>query len=41
MDPETPEVQIDLDEASENVVVLEPSPSPSDDDWMPGEFDTA
>jgi hypothetical protein len=40
VDSETMEMQRELDEAFDNVVVLEPPPSPSpDDDWMPGEFD--
>ena len=39
MDPETLEIQQTLDEAFENIVVIdELSPDP-DDDWMPGEFD--
>lgn len=39
MDPETVETQDTLDEAFENIVVLEPLPPAPDDDWMPGEFD--
>jgi hypothetical protein len=39
MEPETVETKKTLDEAFENIVVVEPlSPSP-DDDWMPGELD--
>jgi hypothetical protein len=37
MDPETIETRLVLDEAFENIVVLEPSEP--DDDWLPGEFD--
>jgi hypothetical protein len=40
MDPETIEAQQGLDEAFENIVVLEPASNDTDDDWMPGEFDT-
>jgi hypothetical protein len=37
MDPETMETRLVLDEAFENIVVLEPSER--EDDWLPGEFD--
>ena len=38
MDPETLETQLVLDEAFENIVIVE-TLSPPDDDWMAGEFD--
>jgi hypothetical protein len=41
VDPETKETQLVLDEAFENIVVLEPPPPDQDDDWMQGEFDTS
>jgi len=39
VDPETMEAQQALDEAFENIIVLEPLPPDPDDDWMQGEFD--
>jgi hypothetical protein len=39
VDPETMEMQQALDEAFDDIVVLEPPPPCPDDDWMPGEFD--
>ena len=42
MDPETLEAEQLLDEAFDNVIVLEPRPSyPEDDLITPGEFDIA
>ena len=42
MDPETTDAKRALDEALDNVVVLEPRSSyPEDDLITPGEFDTA
>ena len=33
------QMQQELDEAFDNIVVLEPPSPDPDDDWMPGEFD--
>lgn len=33
------ELERELDEAFDNIVVLEPSAPYPDGDWMPGEFD--
>ena len=41
MDPETHETEQTLDEAFENIVVLDVDSTSLDDDWMAGEFDIA
>ena len=41
MDPETMERRQELDEAFENVLVLEMATPYPDDDILPGEFDIA
>lgn len=38
MDPETLETQVVLDEAFDDIVVVETLP-PVEEDWMAGEFD--
>ena len=39
MDPETIDLREALDEAFENVVILDVRSDPPDDEVMPGEFD--
>lgn len=39
MDPETIELQVAMDEAFQNIVMLDERSDPPDDDIMPGEFD--
>jgi hypothetical protein len=41
VDPETLETQQALDEAFENIVLIDQDSMSLDDDWMPGEFDIA
>ena len=41
VDPETLETEQALDEAFENIVLMDQDSTSLDDDWMPGEFDIA
>ena len=41
VDPETLETQQAVDEAFENIVLIDQDSTSLDDDWMSGEFDIA